>query len=131
MAVIWVANQPVIDSIRFNPGDMIGRDLNRRLRTLEFRARMSAGFKTGRLRERIKRSGPKLNPRGLEGQVGSSVRYAAAHHEGARPHIILPRKPGGTLRFRIAGRVVFARRVNHPGNKPNRYLSRHLREAVR
>jgi hypothetical protein len=35
---------------------------------------------------------------------------------GTRPHVILPRR-ARVLVFQVAGRTVFARRVNHPGTK--------------
>ena len=118
-----------IKTLRFSWGGMIGRDLNRRLRTLQFRARSSAGIKTGELRRRMEIQ-RRVVKQGLEGKVGSPVRYAAAHHQGAKPHVILPKK-ARYLRFVVAGRIVFASRVNHPGNRPNPYLTRWLREAVR
>lgn len=109
----------------------IGKDLRRRGRTLEFRARASAGKKTGRLRADIQTK-ERTVVDGLQLEVGNwGVRYAAAHHNGAKAHVIVPRKPGGVLRFQVGGKVVFAKRVNHPGNRPNPYLSRWLREAVR
>lgn len=109
----------------------IGRDLRRRGRTLEFRARASAGKDTGKLRADIQTK-ERTVVDGLQLEVGNwHTRYAAAHHNGAKPHVIVPRKPGGVLRFQVGGKVVFAKRVNHPGNRPNPYLSRWLREAVR
>lgn len=52
------------------------------------------------------------------------VTYLADHAifvaEGTRPHVIVPRRPGGVLRFPgRGGQIVFARRVNHPGTDPN------------
>jgi hypothetical protein len=47
--------------------------------------------------------------------------------QGTRPHTIVPRR-ARMLRFywpRV-GRVVFARRVNHPGTKPNQFYQRAL-----
>lgn len=111
----------------------VGSDLRRRGRTLEFRARRSAGVKSGRLRLDIE-TRERTVVDGLMLEIGNwGVRYAAAHHEGARPHVILPRPENVTQRlvFRVGGRLVFAKRVNHPGNRPNPYLSRWLREAVR
>ena len=119
-----------INELRFSPAGPVGRDLTKRLRTLELRGRTSAGVDTGALRANISRSELKKIRTGLEGRVGSSKKYAAAHHEGARPHVIVPRK-AKALKFKVAGKVVFARRVNHPGNRPNPYLARWLREAVR
>lgn len=127
--VVFVPNLPEIERIRFSWDGMIGRDLNRRLRTLEFRGRMSAGVKTGNLK-RSMRTERRTIKQGLQGRVGSPLRHAAAHHQGAKPHIIRPRN-AKALRFAVGGRIVFASRVNHPGNRPNPYLSRWLREAVR
>lgn len=110
----------------------IGSDMRRRKRTLGFRARQSVGVKTGRLRADIKDKEIVVAD-GLEFQVGNwGSKYAAAHHEGAGPHIIVPKSgnPIGRLVFDVGGKTVFAKSVQHPGNKPNHYLSRWLREAV-
>lgn len=108
----------------------VGRDLIRRGRTLEFRARNSAGIDTGRLRADIETRRKDVTD-GIEIQVGSwNIDWALVHHEGSRPHVILPRR-APRLVFRVNGRIVFAKRVNHPGTRPNSYLSRWLREAVR
>lgn len=111
----------------------VGNDLNRRLRTLEFRARSSAGVRTGKLRADIE-TRRRTVVDGLQGEVGNwGTRYAAAHHEGAKPHVIVPRpgNPIGRLVFKVGERTVFAKKVNHPGNRPNPYLTRWLQEAVR
>jgi hypothetical protein len=49
--------------------------------------------------------------------------YAASVIEGARPHIIRAKKPGGSLVFfwPKVGRVVYFKQVSHPGNRPNPY----------
>jgi hypothetical protein len=49
--------------------------------------------------------------------------YAAAIDRGARPHVIRPRR-AKMLRFVAGGGVVFARKVNHPGNRAYRFLYR-------
>lgn len=133
-----------IESVRYeeNPAAMreflswggpVGTDLIRRGKTLEFRARQSAGIRTGKLRLDIE-TRRRTVVDGLQIEVGNwHTEYAAAHHDGAKPHVIIPRptNPIGRLVFRVNGRLVFAKRVNHPGNKPNHYLSRWLQEAVR
>jgi len=43
--------------------------------------------------------------------------------DGTKPHVILPKTAGGLLRFVIAGRVVFARKVNHPGTQPRPFMA--------
>lgn len=56
-------------------------------------------------------------------------------HNGSRPHPIFPRRSrgrrGGTpyLRFVVDGRVVYARKVNHPGYKGNPFLTDALKQA--
>lgn len=37
---------------------------------------------------------------------------------GTRPHIIVPKDPGGVLAFEVDGKMVFAKNVFHPGTKP-------------
>lgn len=41
---------------------------------------------------------------------------AKTTNEGARPHVIRPRKSGGVLTFHSDGAVRFAKVVQHPGN---------------
>lgn len=53
--------------------------------------------------------------------------YAELVSRGTGPHTILPRKPGGVLRFQIGGRTVFAARVQHPGARPNTWWTDSLR----
>lgn len=61
---------------------------------------------------------------GLEVQVGSEDPIALIHHEGTVPHLIRAKnKPMLVFFWRKAGRVVRFRQVNHPGTKPNRYLT--------
>lgn len=67
--------------------------------------------------EPVRRTGPWS----LESGVFVAAHYAAPVHEGARPHVIRPRN-ARSLRFEVDGRVVFARRVNHPGNAPNPFV---------
>lgn len=109
----------------------VGKDLERRLRTLAYRSTVSAGIRTGRLKRSIDWHRGVAKRTYIEGTVGSPVSYARVHHQGARPHLILPRSPNGKLRFRVAGRVVYRSSVRHPGHRSNPYMTRWLREAVR
>lgn len=56
-------------------------------------------------------------------QVGSEDPIALIHHEGTQPHVILPRR-GSRLVFWSdqSNRLVFAKQINHPGTRPNRFL---------
>jgi hypothetical protein len=56
-------------------------------------------------------------------RITNPKKYAPSIDTGARPHIIRPRN-AKVLRFfsKKAGRVVFARFVRHPGNRPYKFL---------
>jgi len=57
-------------------------------------------------------------------EVGSDDEVALLHHEGTQPHPIVARNaPRLVFWSARAGRVVVAKRVNHPGTRPNRYLT--------
>lgn len=61
-------------------------------------------------------------------QVGSEDPIALYHHEGTRPHVIVPRTAPRLVFYSArAGRVIYAKRVNHPGTRPNRFLTNALR----
>jgi hypothetical protein len=66
---------------------------------------------------------------GLTAVIGSDNRIALMHHQGTRPHIIMPRR-AQTLRFYSRGRIVYSKLVHHPGTKPNRYLTDNLRRVI-
>lgn len=68
----------------------------------------------------------KRSSTGPEVYVGSNLNYARLHHEGTRPHIIMPQR-AKVLRLSSKGRVSYSRVVHHPGTKPNRYLTDSLR----
>jgi hypothetical protein len=96
--------------------------------------------RSARVRAHVDRSpyrkpGPHLNrsinstvritsPTKVVGHVGSELNHALVHHEGARPHIIVPRG-GNRLRFfwEKRGRWVSMTRVRHPGHDSNPYLT--------
>lgn len=84
------------------------------------------------LRDTIVKRTDMSRPEGPVVMVGSDAApKALIHHEGSRPHVIMPRR-ATMLRFvGRTGQVVFARKVNHPGTKPNRYLSDNLPKVVK
>lgn len=66
-----------------------------------------------------------FDPARLTGRVGTDIVYAAIHEFGGvtRPHVIRVRnairadgKPG-VLRFKVGGRWVYRKQVNHPGSR--------------
>lgn len=67
--------------------------------------------------------------RGIAVWVGSAHPIADIHHNGSKPHEIVPRN-GRFLVFYWpkVGKVVFVQRVQHPGTKPNPFLVDAARE---
>ncbi|WP_171021284.1 hypothetical protein, partial [Glutamicibacter sp. V16R2B1] len=59
--------------------------------------------------------------------IGSESPIALLHHEGSRPHVIVPRRKK-VLVFvpRGGGPWVFTKRVRHPGFRGNKYLTDNL-----
>lgn len=49
--------------------------------------------------------------------------YALFVHWGAKPHVIVPREKKA-LRWASGDHFIFARSVNHPGNKPDTWMLR-------
>lgn len=109
---------------------MVARFLHREVAMpIQMAAKRQVGVKTGALRSSIKIS-HFMAPGGAAVRVGSNLHYAYLHHEGTRPHLIVPKDPDGVLIFRKGARVIKTERVMHPGTKPNRYLSDQLRIYV-
>lgn len=53
--------------------------------------------------------------------VTSEVNYSASVEYGTAPHTI-EAKNAKSLRFTSGGKTVFAKKVNHPGTKPQPYM---------
>lgn len=118
--------EPVIDRLLNQPGGEVGRHLRRKGKLIRAAAKRQVGVQTGALRASIHMR----HMRDVRGQyvtVGSTLPYARMHHEGTRPHLIKPTRPGGVLRFQTRGQIVITHLVRHPGTKPNRYLTDNLR----
>ena len=73
----------------------------------------------------------KIGPNGPRTTIRNSAPHALILEKGSRAHEIVPRRPGGLLRFEIGGRTVYARRVQHPGTKPQRIMDTALRRTIR
>ena len=69
-------------------------------------------------------------------KLGATAPHAIFVEYPTRPHVILPRRPGGVLRFSVGiapavglGRVIFTKRVFHPGTRAQPFLRPAAREA--
>jgi hypothetical protein len=123
---INVPEQPGWDEVFVSRSGIVGRDLSNRATRVQLAAKAQAGVRTGMLKRDITKS---WIGRGLSIRLGSSRKYALMHHEGTRPHVIRP-KHAKALRFVKDGQVVFAKSVQHPGTRPNHYLTDNLPLAV-
>lgn len=107
---------------------VVQSDMGKKAQRLQRLARRQVGVETGALRRSIHVSF-RRSLVGPEWLIGSENRIALLHHNGAKPHIITPKR-ARVLRFSSKGRIVYARLVHHPGTRPNRYLTDNLRRVV-
>lgn len=128
MATVVFKSYPTMDYMLNNSGGMVGRYIFMKGVKIMMAAKNQVGVRTGRLQQSIHVRHLR-DSRGQFVRVGSDVKYAAIHHEGARPHIIVANR-AQALRFSSGGRIVYTRKVAHPGTRPNRYLSDNLYIAV-
>jgi len=110
---------------------MVGRHLHKTANRISQLAKLQVGKKTGRLAKSIKFEHIGKNAIGPGVKVGAYTSYALMHHQGTKPHIITPNKPGGNLVFMRGSRVVHTRIVRHPGTKANRYLTTPMNTVIR
>lgn len=89
---------------------------------------VDTGNLRGHHRMRVKPMATKVT-----GEVYNDAQYAAAVHDGSRPHVIMGRRARRptrkrrqrgpkTLRFVVGGMVLYRRRVNHPGSRGRPWL---------
>lgn len=112
-----------------HPSGMVGRHLKKIGLQILTGAKTLVGVRTGNLRRSLHMR------QGLRGRVqyvtvGSNLKYAEAHHEGTRAHRITS-PSGRIMRFNVGGSVVYARKVEHPGTKPRKYLTIPMKRAVK
>lgn len=123
-----------LDRVLRGPDGPIARDIQRRTRNVQLKAKDLVGKSTHNLERNIlTRVG--VDARGVLGRViaGEQLPDARAVYQqvGTRPHTIVPKQPGGTLSFVVQGRRRFAKRVQHPGTRATHFMTRALEEARR
>ena len=142
-------NQAGLNALLREPGGGVDLYLSRTAQLVARIARTGApvGPTVNPIGERRRRTEPRLKDtiivvpnRGKGGyEIRATASYAAAVHQGSKPHVIKPRRPNTLLRFAVAKKretgqpgLVFAKKVNHPGHpEPNPFLLRALQEALR
>ncbi len=126
--VYFVRNEAGWKSLTQGPDEIIGRYFRQRGILLEQLAKVQVGKKSRKLERSIHYTTGYVGS-GFLTRVGSDNEIALLHHNGTRPHTILP-KTGKTLRFHSHGKIVYARVVHHPGTKANRFLTDNLRKVI-
>ena len=71
-----------------------------------------------------------LDYRPISASIYPTVKYALPVHEGRKPSTIYPRRKK-VLRFKINGKWIFAKKINHPGSKANKFVDRTVRKSDR
>lgn len=92
-------------------------------------ARGRVNVRSGELRDSIGHTPARAVGTQARTEVFARAEHAIWIHEGTRPHEIRPRR-AKALRFTIGTRVVFARRVWHPGTTANPFLRDAIREEL-
>jgi hypothetical protein len=117
-------DRPALDRLLNSPRGEVGAYLFLLGQKIREKARRQVGIDTGQLKGSIHvRQGRRGMSQFVE--VGSPLSHALMHHEGTKPHVILPSR-SQVLRFSAGGRIIYTRKVNHPGTRPNRYLTDQL-----
>lgn len=124
----FVRNEAGWRDLTQNPNEIIGRYFRQRGKLLEELAKQQVGKKSRSLQRSIHYT-MNYQGSGFLVKVGSDNKIALLHHNGTRPHKILPKR-AKTLRFHSHGKIVFAKVVNHPGTKANRYLTDNLKKVI-
>lgn len=131
----YVGHAPALDAIRLVFRDEhgpVGRHLDAASGRVLASARSLVGVRSGTLVASLRRergqtaAGPFVD---VIAGVPRLTGYLGVHHFGTPPHVIVPRRRRALRFVSRGGRVVFARRVTHPGSAGSYFLTRALRAA--
>lgn len=133
-----IIDSAALDNMLRGPHGEVVRDLIRRGETLQRLAKRQCGYgrgdsSYGHLRDSIVKRVMTGTGGAPAVMVGSSHPIALIHHEGTKPHVILPKRFDGVLAWEdgtAMNGMRFARVVNHPGTSPNRYLTDNLPQVA-
>jgi hypothetical protein len=137
-----VINPTALQNLLQGANGPVVRDLLRRADRVKARAQTLVGVyqpppegpvrsrRPGTLRDSIVVRLTRGGQWGVTAIVGTNDRIALWHHEGTVAHVIVPRRRRWLwFYWARVGTTVFAKRVNHPGTRPNRYLTNALPAA--
>jgi hypothetical protein len=118
-----------IERLRYSAG--VQRDLHRRADNVANFQRFRVGVKTGELLSTIRTEDESPNVLVTAGRAGRTPQLGYQIY-GTAPHVIRPRRAGGTLVFfwDKVGATVYFKKVNHPGTKANRFVQDSVYAAI-
>jgi hypothetical protein len=117
-------NQLAVDRMLRGRNGPVSNDLQKRARRVARRSRQLApGTMKRKITTSIDTGHVRVN---LDHPAALFVLKGTRRHDIRKGKVWRGRK---VLRFQMGGRTVFARWVKHPGNKPNNFLARALRET--
>lgn len=132
MAPRFRADQAALYDLLFGRTGAVQLHVANKGREAEGHSRRFVGVKSGDLKQtigsRVVRSNPGYNVEVFAGNTAKTAKYVMPHHDGSRPHVIRPKR-AQFLRFTVGGKVVYARKVNHPGNRANPFLRKGAQAA--
>jgi len=117
-------HEPQFDHFKNAPRGEIGRAIEKNIGIpILLAAKRQVGVDSGQLMNSIQLIHRRVGAY-QELVIESENKIALLHHEGTRPHSITAGPK--MLRFSSRGRTVYTHHVNHPGTRPNRYLTDNL-----
>jgi hypothetical protein len=122
--IIW--DGAVLEDILHGPTGMVATFMITRAEIVKQASVIQCNKRTTKLSRSILKR-PFDTPEGFSVIIGAYQPYAVYVHEGTKPHVIKPKKDGGTLHFMMDGHDVYAKSVQHPGYKGNKFLSDNLK----
>ena len=120
--VVFRFDKAALTTMTKSPDGLLGRWMQTRGRIVQLAAIRDCPKRTGALSESIRmRWAPTLT--GQMVTVSAHKPYAVFVHEGTKAHVITGNP---TLAFMWHGEMAFFASVNHPGTRPNKFLSKQL-----
>lgn len=105
---------------------LLRRAMQQSLTVVTNEAKKNAPYRSGRLRRSIFPTFHSI----MRGEVSASTPYAQYVELGTKPHTITPKK-AKALAFKVGGKMVFTKKVNHPGFKGRFYMRRTAQRTVK
>lgn len=130
MADVWVEMDDAALAAFTSWEGPVGRSTERLAKETVFRQKAMANKRSGAMAAGLHYKKGKWS-RGIEFLAGSDVDYTLFVDQGTKPHKIEAKNaPYLVFFWPKVGRIVHFKSVNHPGNRPYRFLMKGLERAM-